>query len=552
MQNYSAHSRISFYVVACSLLLLPFVKFFTLGFRGLAEPANTFIYIPICVLLLLSCKHVFTEKVKINDFIAPLFLVTLLLIAYVLIKTDLNLTNNMVIYLSCILFFLLVIQNFVWLAPDKSLLITLLFVFGCCQLCFGLVEYFYNLYNQSEVAGSGRPEASFRQVNIMATMMLTNYLLAFYIVSKKAWFRKLFYPALIVTLLTPLVLFLCQSKASFVSIITLLALFALLTNHRFLIKNKLFLITTLLGVLIVFIYAFIAPPPRDLNEMTNISARSTYYLHSLNMILEKPLFGWGPGHFGTAFYYTLIEQISLGKYDIEFNSLVLHPHNEIFLWAIELGAIGIGYIGLFTYLLVKQLTHNFKFQLSKCWGLILATPIVVHSMFEFPIHTSGYVSFYLCIIVYCFSTFRVYSVPTSREATASKVIGVVQLAYIPLIVLIFLSAVAAAKYTSTENINLALQTREDIIFEFPTDIYIKQTDVLIDLQLALIENDKASIKTANDKIYDMLIDFPVPKIAYMYLENCEKRVVCEEDKFEFIKLSFPLPKNYHNNKLEEK
>lgn len=541
---YNFQTRIVTYLLGISLLLLPFITFYTLGLSGLAEPINTIVYIPICIIFFFSFKLTIKNDLSLSPSLQKLFLVTIALSLLILATSSFDLTNNLFINTIAILFFILVIQNLIWLKPNKEILIYIVFSFGIVQLIYGLIEYAYLLPFNKIYHVTGRPEASFRQVNILATMMCVNYFIALYLFEKKRG-KLVNNISLVVAFFTPVILFACSSKTSFVSLICCFAILLALGKFKCIAKNRLFFIISFIGLVFTILLSFFVEPPRSAELFGNTQLRKMMYLHGVQMVLEKPLLGWGAGDFIPNFYFSLMEQINLGNNPFNTNKdlFVMHPHNEVLLWTIELGIIGFLFITYLFVFVVKKLVKNKK--IKGAWGLIIATPILTHTMLEFPMHASSLVSLSFLLILYCFADFeeRDTSDSSKRNLFIGKTLVWLQTLFLPLLIIIFLSAIASAKYTGSTSISAALETRPQILLNFPAKYYVAQTDIFVKVNIARADKNRKHLEEVNEELFNLIKSLPVQQFANVYLANCDILKSCETSKVKFIKKNFPFASN---------
>ena len=115
-----------------------------------------------------------------------------------------------------------------------------------------------------------------------------------------------------------------------------------------------------------------------------LGTRETIYQVALIMIMDKPWLGHGIGTFRKQY---LLYQGDYLKSNpgapAEFN--IDHPHNEIFLWVIE---FGITALVAFIFLLAAWIYLLKKRQIDS-QILLLASPIILHSLLELPMYHSA-------------------------------------------------------------------------------------------------------------------------------------------------------------------
>lgn len=83
--------------------------------------------------------------------------------------------------------------------------------------------------------------------------------------------------------------------------------------------------------------------PLNFNH-NSVSYRLTFYKNSLDLIKQKPLFGWGTGSFAAIY-----KQFATNHYNI----LTPNPHNEYLLWGTQLGLFGVSLLLWWFYSLFK-------------------------------------------------------------------------------------------------------------------------------------------------------------------------------------------------------
>lgn len=116
---------------------------------------------------------------------------------------------------------------------------------------------------------------------------------------------------------------------------------------------------------------------------------------TLAMIADRPWQGWGYGGFEYDFQHFRVSQAS----PTQVTEIARHPHNEILLWVVEGGLIGLTgmtlvLIGLGT--IVRQAIKRDRSALiagHRMAGVttalgIAALPMAIHSLLEFPFYLS--------------------------------------------------------------------------------------------------------------------------------------------------------------------
>jgi O-antigen polymerase len=280
-------------------------------------------------------------------------------------------------------------------------LLAVILVAVVIEACFGLVQFF--LLEEGDWGGyrigESRPHGVFLQPNVMASFMATGLAIAFFLSAKTKQFKNsLVFKILIIVSLfvTCFLLILLQSRTGFVAATTLL----LLSVPYLYQKNKKQLITNIVVVIIATLSAFISLessdiPIRDQQTYENVGARNVIFIVSADMIMTKPIVGYGYGGFERSF----IDHFN--QYAIEHPEIgntitrLSHPHNEVLFWVVEGGIIS---LVAFVFLTIGYMTTWLKLPFKK--GLVLLAlifPILLHSQLEFPFYSS--VSHWIVFII---------------------------------------------------------------------------------------------------------------------------------------------------------
>jgi O-antigen polymerase len=124
-------------------------------------------------------------------------------------------------------------------------------------------------------------------------------------------------------------------------------------------------------------------------------ARWSMLRDTLSMITVHPLLGWGYGGFEYDFQHFRIHQVP----PTIVTEIVGHPHNEVLLWIVEGGLVGL--VGLIPIILggggvIRQALRHDRLPLRTeqgCTGLptalcIALLPIALHTLLEFPFYVS--------------------------------------------------------------------------------------------------------------------------------------------------------------------
>lgn len=246
---------------------------------------------------------------------------------------------------------------------------------------------------------SARPYGIFQQVNVLASFVATGVAIALWF-----WFASpsaarddrlsafniaLFLPLL---LLFGMVLQLCQSQTGYLTALMVVLIYICWYRRQW--RGLLLAIGVLMagGAAGKWLQALMQIPA--LSHLGESQVRWKLVIYSLRMFSEKPLFGWGAG----GFEYSFLQRFS-GMTTYVGARTITHPHNEILLWLVEGGLVGL--LGVLLILwgglkLVRLAARRRMLPL-----LAISLPILLHMMTEYPVYQSVPHWLVLLLIVRC-------------------------------------------------------------------------------------------------------------------------------------------------------
>ncbi|MGM0926550.1 MAG: Wzy polymerase domain-containing protein [Pseudomonadota bacterium] len=247
---------------------------------------------------------------------------------------------------------------------------------------------------------SGRPYGVFQQVNVMASFLATGLVIS-------AW---LFAEArnnvergitLLAPLFIPFLLLTIASRSGFLGTLIAVPLVMGYLWHQDRARFKQWSGALLAGIVIAATLFLLTSESggavaRKLEQ--GGGERIPVYLHSLKMILEEPLTGWGYGRFQHDFLHSFADwRAALPQNQSEIVDPIItqtyaHPHNELLYWGIEGGLLPLlALIGFGSWVLWRLLPLNSKAKGPNGEKLLLTAlllPLIIHSMLELPFYHS--------------------------------------------------------------------------------------------------------------------------------------------------------------------
>lgn len=241
----------------------------------------------------------------------------------------------------------------------------------------------------------GRPYGIFQQPNVLASFMATSLILSGYLLAK--FEDKRIRAFLLITALANMwVISLAMSRVGYLgTTIAVLLLLPWLWQ-----KNKkcclLFLLSIAVGISLTSIKED-ALQARDAKALKQDNRRVTMYLHSLELVKDKPLLGHGYGSFEKAFITSYAERAKNGEV-AKLKQVLSHPHNDTLFWAVE---GGIAPIFAMLLLIGAFLSRLRAFKVKKALALLaLVTPISFHTQTEYPLYHSAVHWLVLMVLVF--------------------------------------------------------------------------------------------------------------------------------------------------------
>lgn len=278
-------------------------------------------------------------------------------------------------------------------------------IIGCIQLYIA-IPFNVNLATYSTITNLAF--GSFIQPNVMASFLVTGIALSLYLlqphfqIKNTKCYKFIIYSCLF---LCPLLIITLKSRTGYLAAILVLSILTPFIYQNRKSYKKALVLLALGGVCALLTLASIQDTDNN-KKMYNTGHRSTIYQVSADMILEKPITGFGYGTFERQYREHHLNMMK-GDATIEppLNDLG-HPHNEVLLWVVEGGVLPLFAIILFAFAYLRLLRHG-KFEKAPLISLIV--PILLHTQTEYPFYHS--VVHWLYFIVFLWLTEQSLSKP---------------------------------------------------------------------------------------------------------------------------------------------
>ncbi len=260
----------------------------------------------------------------------------------------------------------------------------------------GLFQYYVLPYFPELNLNTARPSALFFQPNVAASFFVIGALLSLVALQRGPKKTALLgYFCYFCTLTCAMAIGLLQSRTGYIAAIVGSIL---LLSHSSAV-NKKWLATVTLGILISVI---------SINSLERFSRSSEVYGHpglrvqiytdSLEIIAKRPLMGHGYGSFIPTYLEHQADKLHKKNTGESYRPAYKmdHPHNEVLLWLVEGGLIGLAAMLLIFFTICRVL---FRAQKQRLLLLALLFPSAFHTLTEFPFYQS--VAAWMVFIIFC-------------------------------------------------------------------------------------------------------------------------------------------------------
>jgi hypothetical protein len=233
-------------------------------------------------------------------------------------------------------------------------------------------------------------QGGFQQPNLLASFLATSVIFALWQQLRhdttiKAW------RAIGLLILIMLHVFIVFKSGSRVGILGLSASVVLLGFwiHMYSPQNRRFgglcLISLLMAALLAACLGNVVDRLWDVFQGHSTTYRLSFVQASTHLWWQSPWWGHGVGTFSEKIIPVFVQLIEAGN-SLYYTPNLGHPHNEVLLWAVETGAIGVlGIVGPWVFVMVR-------FGLQQSWNGLAwwacLLPISLHQFTEFPFHSS--------------------------------------------------------------------------------------------------------------------------------------------------------------------
>ncbi|MPW37996.1 PglL family O-oligosaccharyltransferase [Vibrio sp. B1Z05] len=378
------------------------------GGAGLALSFNPPVWAFLSIALGIAMYQTANNRaIKYSKMTVALFISCLLMTLPVLLpnaNVEIVLPRLMGLWAGFFLF--LSFQQFRFSNEEKQRLLWFILFSVAIEALFGWVQY--KLLSPGNPFGydtlRNRPYGIFQQPNVMASFLATGLVLSGYLLARQPhdkylkWRQKISFLYAIPLLTIPLLVVLASRTGWLGAIIAVAMVSPYL--YRFALRSRAIIwsAAVLIGLAIGVGLTFTGSSQSLISQKADLeSARAYTFPQGIDMIIERPISGYGYGKFESAYIvYTARQHQINPDYPAGLPSMD-HPHNELLMWGIEGGILPL--IGIFLAMGFVLYRLYMVRQGTRVGILALFIPIVLHTQLEYPFYHSAihWVSFIILL-----------------------------------------------------------------------------------------------------------------------------------------------------------
>ncbi|QFU01480.1 O-Antigen ligase [Halomonas sp. THAF5a] len=380
-----------------------------------------------------------------------------------------------------------------------------------------------------------RPYGIFQQVNVMASFLVTGLVISAWLLDEARQSRLERGVTLLAPLFMPALILVIQSRTGWLA--TLIAVPMVLAHLWYSDRKRFNAWGGALAIGCVLAAIIWWTPWAETSNTIKSSASSAgerfpVYLHSLRMIAEEPITGWGYGRFQHDFLFSFADwRAALPINQPEIIDPIItqnytHPHNELLYWGIEGGLLPIVAITAFSGWLGWRLWQNGRTGGSLLFTALLL-PLALHSLTELPFYHSQAHWLVFILLVGMAASIRWSTQKIKNHYTFGVRVGA--LFAMPLL-LVFMGTHLQAIHVFATNATSegAVYDTRGIINPLGTPSLINRTNILLNLNNSISSKNKREAKNFANELEEEFSQRPYYVIlkklteSYRFINDKEK------------------------------
>ncbi|MGV3001177.1 PglL family O-oligosaccharyltransferase [Vibrio sp. E150_018] len=387
---------------------------------------------------------------------------------------------------------LLILHQYPLSIKQKQTLLLLIVGAVCIEAAYSYFQYLFlepgNSFGYN--TEQNRPFAIFQQPNVTASFLATGLAIGSYLLARQSQtnvqLHKVFSGLLLLMpIITIPLLWVLASRTGWLGA-TVSAVLLIPYLAKFLPKRmmSLWLISIIVGLAGGYTLATTNGGNELIAKKSNLESPRRYtFPQTLDMVIEKPLTGYGYGQFEPAYMVYTARQHQLNPdYHPGLPSMD-HPHNEILYWAVEGGIVsvlGLLIAALIVFRKVRKSPSGTRLAL-----IALFFPIVLHTQLEYPFYHSAIHWIIFVILIYWVDQLTSQYKVVSFSKITKSLLSVFSL-LIPIITAFFMITalhtnyvLSRFEYTRPINPDLLNQVTNPSVWKdrFDWDVYSTQLNI---------------------------------------------------------------------------
>ncbi|TDR57228.1 O-antigen polymerase [Halomonas ventosae] len=235
---------------------------------------------------------------------------------------------------------------------------------------------------------TGRPYGIFQQVNVMASFLVTGLVVSAWLFGESRDSKLERGVVLLAPLFMPALILVIASRTGWLAALIAVPIVLLhlwhLDRSRFRPWAGALAAGCLLAVIVLMTQG---EGGRSAESIGSQGYRPQVYEHSLRMIAEKPITGWGYGRFQHDFLQSHADWRTAEEGRATLKEHYSHPHNELLYWGIEGGLLPMLAILAFAGWVAWRLWDRGPLR-ERLLMAALLLPLAIHAMLEYPFYQS--------------------------------------------------------------------------------------------------------------------------------------------------------------------
>ncbi|MGK7245811.1 Wzy polymerase domain-containing protein [Buttiauxella agrestis] len=393
------HKRLTYsvvFLISCYFMIIMHIYIPNMGGLGLKLPGNILCWGIISLVIFVAGILLFSLPVHALPQSLKLFILGGILLSLPALYTSQVVSSTAYIRLAGLwggiaLFWVLTLMPFS--SQQRKLLLLSVLVGALMEWSITLWQFTTHSYdNWMEFVPGTRPYGIFQQINVLASFLATGYAIALWFCLNTAN-RLLTNFCRLAVFLLPAMLVILQSRIGYLGSTAVLAMMCVIYRHQ---RRKILLLIalSLCGVAIGELLKnshWLESLDAIVDKEGSNSERIYIIKSTIEMIRQRPIMGWGYGHFEY-----VIARVSPHLLHHTFPYPIPHAHNEfLFGWAEGGIAAAAGMLAIAAgYLMLIKDNNRSALPL---W--VLSLPIALHTMTEYPLYQSA--AHWLTLILLC-------------------------------------------------------------------------------------------------------------------------------------------------------